>query len=122
MPKANVLLVEDNKGQAGIIKDYLEKNGYNVVVAGDGMSAFKAAKAKGISMTKTSRHDTTWQGVMPAGLAAASLVVGGTIGTPAGWAAGGLGVLGTALPYFGNRLKERRSAAYLFVLARRRRH
>jgi len=79
-------------------------------------------EAKGTSMTKTSRHDTTWQGVMPAGLAAASLVVGGTIGTPAGWAAGGLGVLGTALPYFGNRLKERRSAAYLFVLARRRRH
>lgn len=50
MPKANVLLVEDNKGQAGIIKDYLEKNGYNVVVSGDGMSAFKAAKAKGVDI------------------------------------------------------------------------
>ena len=50
MPKANVLLVEDNKGQAGIIKDYLEKNGYTVVVAGDGISAFKAAKAKDVDI------------------------------------------------------------------------
>ncbi len=50
MPKANVLLVEDNKVQADIIKDYLEKNGYRVVVVGDGMSAFKAAKDKGVDI------------------------------------------------------------------------
>lgn len=44
MPKAHILLVEDNKVQASIIKDYLERNGYRVSTAEDGMSAFKAAK------------------------------------------------------------------------------
>jgi diguanylate cyclase (GGDEF)-like protein len=44
MGKATILLVEDNKGQADIISDYLSRNGYNVVYAEDGISAFKAAR------------------------------------------------------------------------------
>ena len=50
MAKANILLVEDNKTQSAIIKDYLEKNGYHVSTVETGMSAFKAAKAKGIDI------------------------------------------------------------------------
>jgi two-component system cell cycle response regulator len=44
MAKANILLVEDNKGQANIIRDYLVKNGYDVSIVVDGVSAFKTAK------------------------------------------------------------------------------
>jgi len=50
MTKANVLLVEDNRGQSAIIRDYLEKNGYAVVTVEDGTSAFKAAKTKNIDV------------------------------------------------------------------------
>lgn len=46
MAKAKILLVEDNKGQADIIRGFLEKNGYQVIWAEDGMSAFKAAKTE----------------------------------------------------------------------------
>jgi len=48
--KANILLVEDNKTQAGVIKAYLEKSGYHVVCVGDGMSAFKAAKTNTVDI------------------------------------------------------------------------
>ena len=44
MAKANILLVEDNKGQANVIKQYLVKNGYEVTAVEDGVSAFKTAK------------------------------------------------------------------------------
>jgi two-component system, cell cycle response regulator len=44
MAKAHILLVEDNKAQAAIIKDYLERNEYRVSTVEDGMSAFKTAK------------------------------------------------------------------------------
>jgi len=50
MAKANVLLVEDNKGQAAIIKEYLEKNGYRVLSVEDGMSAFKTAKTGSVDI------------------------------------------------------------------------
>ncbi len=50
MAKATILLVEDNKGQATIIKDYLSRNGYVTVVAEDGVSAFKAAKTSTIDL------------------------------------------------------------------------
>ena len=50
MAKATILLVEDNKGQATIIKDYLSRNGYLTVVAEDGVSAFKAAKTSTIDL------------------------------------------------------------------------
>jgi len=50
MAKANVLLVEDNKTQAAIIKDFLEKNGYRVSTVEDGMSAFKAAKTSNVDI------------------------------------------------------------------------
>ena len=45
MGKAKVLLVEDNKTQASVIRDYLEKNGYEVISVETGMSAIKAAKS-----------------------------------------------------------------------------
>jgi diguanylate cyclase (GGDEF)-like protein len=48
--KANILLVEDNKTQSGVIKAYLEKSGYQVVCVGDGMSAFKAAKTNTVDI------------------------------------------------------------------------
>lgn len=50
MPKANILLVEDNKTQATIIKDFLEKNGYRVFTVEDGTSAFKAAKTQNVDI------------------------------------------------------------------------
>ena len=50
MGKAKILLVEDNKAQANIIKDYLSKNGYDVVHAADGISGFKSAKAERVDL------------------------------------------------------------------------
>jgi len=46
MSKASILLVEDNKGQATIIKEFLEKNGYQVIWVEEGMAAFKIAKTQ----------------------------------------------------------------------------
>lgn len=48
--KANILLVEDNKAQAAIIRDYLTKNGYQVAIVEDGMSAIKAAKTSKVDI------------------------------------------------------------------------
>lgn len=50
MAKANILLVEDNKGQATIIKEFLEKNGYHVIWVEEGMSAFKIAKTQDLDL------------------------------------------------------------------------
>jgi diguanylate cyclase (GGDEF)-like protein len=50
MAKAKILLVEDNKTQARIICDFLGKNGYEVVLAEDGMSAFKRAKTDSVDV------------------------------------------------------------------------
>jgi len=50
MAKAKILLVEDNKTQARIISDFLVKNGYEVVLAEDGMSAFKCARTRGVDI------------------------------------------------------------------------
>jgi two-component system cell cycle response regulator len=50
MSKAKILLVEDNKLQADVIMEFLEKNGYEVVLAEDGMSAFKAAKTESLDI------------------------------------------------------------------------
>jgi diguanylate cyclase (GGDEF)-like protein len=50
MAKAKILLVEDNKTQARIISDFLGKNGYEVVHAEDGMSAFKCARTQGVDI------------------------------------------------------------------------
>jgi len=50
MSKANVLLVEDNNTQAAIIRGFLEKNGYRVLWATDGMSAFKIAKTQPVDI------------------------------------------------------------------------
>ena len=42
MSKARILLVEDSEAQAGITKEALQKSGYEVVWAKDGVSAIKA--------------------------------------------------------------------------------
>ena len=55
MAKATILLVEDNKGQANIIRDYLTKSGYEVVTVEDGVSAFKAAKTSTIDLVLLDR-------------------------------------------------------------------
>ncbi len=50
MAKARILLVEDSKGQAQSTKAFLEKNGYSVVWAEDGLTAFKIAKTEKIDL------------------------------------------------------------------------
>ncbi|MDA8091892.1 MAG: diguanylate cyclase [Actinomycetota bacterium] len=46
MGKAKILLVEDNRGQANITKNFLEGSGYEVIWAADGKSTIKAAKTQ----------------------------------------------------------------------------
>ncbi len=46
MPIASILLVEDDTFQALETKNYLENSGYDVIVAGNGKSALKAAKTR----------------------------------------------------------------------------
>lgn len=50
MAKAKILLVEDNKTQAMIIRECLIKNGYEIVHADIGMSAIKIAKSEKIDL------------------------------------------------------------------------
>ncbi|NWF76819.1 MAG: diguanylate cyclase [Nitrospirae bacterium] len=50
MSKATILLVEDNKMQADITKDYLSSNGYEVIWVQDGKSAIKIAKVQKIDV------------------------------------------------------------------------
>jgi diguanylate cyclase (GGDEF)-like protein len=50
MSKATILLVEDNKAQASIIKEFLEKNGYHVIWVEEGMAAFKIAKTQDLDL------------------------------------------------------------------------
>ncbi|MBI5675169.1 MAG: diguanylate cyclase [Nitrospirae bacterium] len=45
MAKARILLVEDSEAQAGITNEALKRSGYEVVLAGDGISAIKAVVA-----------------------------------------------------------------------------
>jgi len=44
MGRARILLVEDSRTQAETAKDFLEKNGYEVILAGNGKTAIKAVK------------------------------------------------------------------------------
>jgi DNA-binding response OmpR family regulator len=50
MAKARILLVEDNQPQADITREFLERNGYEVVWAKDGTSAIKAVKTSPIDV------------------------------------------------------------------------
>lgn len=44
MAKAKILLIEDSKTQAALTRDFLERNGYEVDWASDGISGIKAVK------------------------------------------------------------------------------
>ena len=50
MAKAKILLVEDNKTQGKIIKEFLETSGYSVTWAEEGMAAFKIAKTRQVDV------------------------------------------------------------------------
>jgi diguanylate cyclase (GGDEF)-like protein len=50
MAKAKILLVEDDKIQAEVTKDYLEANGYEVICVRDGKSAIKMAKTQHVDL------------------------------------------------------------------------
>ncbi|WP_244930357.1 hypothetical protein [Nocardioides sp. W7] len=73
------------------------------------------------SLQKVSASDRTWKAVLPGGLTAATMVVGGITGGLAGVGLGAVGVLATLAPSLGDRLNSRRRAAYVYVAARRTR-
>ncbi len=50
MAKAKILLVEDDKLQAKVTKEYLERNGYEVVWTDNGKSAIKIAKTQPVEI------------------------------------------------------------------------
>ncbi|MEW6068779.1 MAG: diguanylate cyclase [Nitrospirota bacterium] len=50
MAKARILLVEDDKLQAKVTKEYLEKQGYEVIWVEDGKSAIKMAKTQPVEI------------------------------------------------------------------------
>jgi DNA-binding response OmpR family regulator len=50
MAESTILLVEDDKLQGKVTKDYLESAGYKVVWAEDGKSAIKAVKTQDIDL------------------------------------------------------------------------
>jgi len=50
MAKAKILLVEDDKVQAAVAKDYLESTGYEVMSVRDGKSAIKMAKTQPVDL------------------------------------------------------------------------
>ncbi|MBI5204654.1 MAG: diguanylate cyclase [Nitrospirae bacterium] len=50
MAKAKILLVEDSKAQAGLVRDFLEKIGYEVIWAENGKSAIKTAKTMSVDI------------------------------------------------------------------------
>ncbi|MEK7333178.1 MAG: diguanylate cyclase [Nitrospirota bacterium] len=50
MAKAKILLVEDSKVQAGLVRDFLEKTGYEVIWAENGKSAIKTAKTMSVDI------------------------------------------------------------------------
>jgi len=50
MAITSILLVEDNSTQANVVRDYLVKNGHRVVIAENGVSAFKAAQTELIDL------------------------------------------------------------------------
>ncbi len=50
MGRAKILLVEDSKSQAETAKDFLERNGYEVILAEDGKTAIKAVKTSPVDL------------------------------------------------------------------------
>lgn len=50
MSKATILLVEDDKLQAEVAKDYLEANGYEIIWVENGKSAIKMAKTQPVEL------------------------------------------------------------------------
>jgi diguanylate cyclase (GGDEF)-like protein len=50
MPEATILLVEDNKAQAKKVKDFLKRQGYEVIWVENGTSAIKTAKTESVDL------------------------------------------------------------------------
>ncbi len=50
MAKAKILLVEDSKAQAELVRNFLEKTGYEVIWAENGKSAIKTAKTMSVDI------------------------------------------------------------------------
>ncbi len=50
MGRAKILLVEDSKSQAETAKDFLERNGYEVILAEDGKTAIKTVKTSPVDI------------------------------------------------------------------------
>ena len=50
MGMARILLVEDSKSQAETAKDFLEKNGYEVMLAESGKAVIKAVKTSAVDI------------------------------------------------------------------------
>lgn len=55
MPKAKILLVEDSETQAKTTRSFLEKSGYEVLWAENGMAAFKLAKTRRVDLVLLDR-------------------------------------------------------------------
>lgn len=55
MAKAKILLVEDSETQAKTTKSFLEKIGYDVIWAENGMAAFKVAKTNSVDLVLLDR-------------------------------------------------------------------
>lgn len=50
MGRARILLVEDSRAQAETARDFLEKNGYEVILAENGKTAIKAVKTSAVDI------------------------------------------------------------------------
>ena len=55
MAKARILLVEDSRTQADTTRAFLEKNGYEVLWAENGVTAIKMAKTRGVDLVLLDR-------------------------------------------------------------------
>ncbi|CAN5373575.1 hypothetical protein BH09ACT10_BH09ACT10_03900 [soil metagenome] len=111
--------VEDLRRQVRAALVTARTDAENVDAITDLAHELEAASHK---LLRTAQTDRAWQGAIPTGLGTASMFIGGITGGLAGLGVGALGALGTLAPQLGTRLTNRRDAAYLFVVARRRRN
>jgi hypothetical protein len=110
--------VEDLRRQVRAALATARTDAENVDAITDLAHELEAASHK---LRRTAQTDKAWQGAIPTGLGTASMFIGGITGGLTGLGVGALGALGALAPQLGTRLTTRRDAAYLFVVARRRR-